>query len=61
MFFAIPVLHGILPQQYLSHFALLVAALHLLNSDYITQVDLQNARSMLNNFYQEYANHYGKQ
>lgn len=59
MFFSIPVLHGILPNPYLTHFSLLVAAILILSSENITQEDLENAASYLKEFYFQFPHLYG--
>ena len=43
LFFSLPVLTGKLPRDYLKHFSLLIAALHILLADTISPVDLSNA------------------
>ena len=43
LFFSLAVLSGKLPRDYLKHFSLLIAALHILLADTISPVDLDNA------------------
>lgn len=43
LFFSLPLLSGKLPRDYLKHFSLLIAALHILLADTISPVDLGNA------------------
>ena len=59
MDFSVPVLHEILPNPYLSHFADLVAAVQLLSSRVITQEAVGNARSYLSSFYKDAGTLYG--
>ena len=47
------VLESILPQMYLQHYSLLVAAMHLLSSDCISNENLSSADEMLQRFYEE--------
>ena len=44
LYYSLPVLHGILPDPYFTHYLLLVAAMHLLLSDVITDVMLHKAQ-----------------
>ena len=60
LFYSLPVLKGVLPNPYLSHYSLLVAGLLLLVSDRITQEDIRNAELYLNEFYVKYPELYGK-
>ena len=54
------VLESILPQMYLQHYSLLVAAMHLLSSDCISNENLSSVDEMLLRFYEEYGTMYGK-
>lgn len=60
LYFSLPVLDGILPVVYFRHLSLLIAALHILTSDYIRISDLQNSRLFLTQFYERFAELYGK-
>ena len=60
LFYSLPVLDGILPNPYITHYSLLVAGLLLLPSDKITQEDLRNAGCYLNEFYSKFSDLYGK-
>ena len=60
LFYSLPVLNGVLPNPYLSHYSLLVAGLLLLTSDQISQDDLRNAELYLKEFYVKYPELYGK-
>lgn len=60
LFFALSVLRGILPRVYLTHLALLMAALYVLSSDSITSADLQHAREWLLAFYKDFSELYGE-
>ena len=51
LFFSLPVLAGKLPRDYLKHFSLLIASLHILLADTISPVDLSNAECYLKEFY----------
>ena len=53
-------LHGILPDPYFTHYSLVVAAVHLLLSDTITEAMLNKAEQYLNRFYEMFAALYGK-
>ena len=59
-FFSIPILHGILPNPYLTHFSLLVAAILKLLSENITQDNLGNAADYLKEFYLKFPHLYGR-
>lgn len=59
LFYAIPVLQGILPCVYLTHLSLLTSALHCLSSEHITPVDLANSRQWLLTFYKDFSTLYG--
>lgn len=58
--FSIPILHGILPYSYLTHFSLLVAAILILSSENITQDDLGNAADYLKEIYLKFPHLYGR-
>jgi hypothetical protein len=60
LFYSLPVLNGVLPNPYLSHYSLLVAGLLLLTSDRITPEDIRNAELYLKEFYVKYPELYGK-
>lgn len=51
LFYAIPCLINILPDKYLSHFALLSEAIHILLGDYISTESLNRAEAHLTQFY----------
>ena len=59
LFFSLPVLTGKLPRDYLKHFSLLIAALHILLADTISSVDLSNAE-FLKDFYIKQPQLYGR-
>lgn len=61
MFYSLPVLKDILPNPYLTHYALLVTGVVLLSSESITTEDIATARSALNTFYDKFPDLYGKQ
>ena len=54
LFYGIPCLMNILPDKYLSHFALLSEGVHILLGNAITTEQLQRARSLLRQFYKMY-------
>ena len=60
LFFAVPVLHGILPSAYLSHLALLVMGIHILSSSNIMEHDFLQARCLLRQFHVDFSVLYGK-
>ena len=47
LYYSLPVLHGILPDPYFTHYSLVVAAVHLLLSDTITEVMLNKVESSI--------------
>jgi len=60
LFFSLPCLDKIWPDQYLQHLALLVFAVHTLLSDQITPDQLGQTHSALQSYCKQYANLYGK-
>lgn len=60
LFFAVPVLHEILPIPYLSHLALLVSGIYIYSSQQISPGDFQLAQQLLNSFYAQFSDLYGK-
>lgn len=59
LYFSLPVLQGILPDPFFTHYALLVAAMQLLLSDSISPAALQSAEQYLHRFYEMFADLYG--
>ena len=59
LYFSLPVLHGILPDPFFSHYSLLVAATHILLGESISQSALRCAEQYLHRFYEMFANLYG--
>ena len=59
LFFGLPVLTGKLPQEYLQHFSLLVASIHVLLSDMISILDLNKVQDYLKEFYIKLPQLYG--
>ena len=55
-----PVLHGILPDPYFTHYALLVAAMHVFLSAHISESDFRRAELCLQRFYEIFADMYGE-
>lgn len=58
LFYCVPCLQGILPDEYLEHIALLSEAAHILLRDFISQSDLTKAESLLDDFYSRFENLY---
>ena len=59
-FYSLPVLEGILPNEYLEHLSLLVCSVHFLLSDKITPDMLRKAKEMLESFYLKFQCLYGE-
>lgn len=59
LYFSLPVLCGVLPDEYLNHLSYLVAGLHILTSSSISPEDLSVADSALKNFYYQFSELYG--
>ena len=59
LFYAIPCVQGILRDEFLYHFALLVEGIYILLGDQITQSCLEKAKKMLLEFYRLYPKYYG--
>lgn len=59
LFFALPVLYGILPDPYFNHCVLLIASLRILLSDRITLLELRDANTYLTHFYLKFPDLYG--
>lgn len=53
-------LKDVLPQPYFSHYALLVASIHILTSDSVAVEDLNSTEVWLTKFYKDYMEYYGK-
>lgn len=60
LFYSLPVLKDVLPNPYLSHYSLLVAAISLLSSDEIDIAGLHSAAEYLKEFYKKCDDLYGK-
>ena len=58
--YSLPVLHGLLPDPYFTHYALLVAAMHILLYDAISQSALQIDDICLHRFYVKLSDLYGE-
>ncbi|KAK3920760.1 Procathepsin L [Frankliniella fusca] len=56
--YSLPVLSGVLPEMYLNHHASLVAASQLLNSDTVSEVNLNTAKILLEKYVQYVADLY---
>ena len=55
-----PVLQGIMAPNYIEHYSLLVASIHILMSESISSSELQIADAFLHQFCAEYENMYDK-
>lgn len=60
LFYALPCLIGTLPQKYLEHFAQLSEAIHILLGQKITEQQLDRATTLLDAFYADFSDLYGK-
>lgn len=60
LYYSLPVLKGILPLPYYSHYGLLVRSVHILTSDSIKADDLERVEIWLKQFYEQYQDLYGK-
>ena len=60
LFYSLPVLHDILPQQYFCHLALLVATIYIYSSEKISLCEHQQGQQLLLQFYKEFSEHYGQ-
>ncbi|XP_064403498.1 uncharacterized protein LOC135348992 [Halichondria panicea] len=60
LYFAVPVLCGVLPATFMNHFYLLVAAAHFLSSEMITSRHIDLAEGFLTQFYMQMSALYGK-
>ena len=59
MYYALPVMKGVLPPAYFNHLCLLVSALHILTPDYIPRAKLVEAEQALKLFYTKISELYG--
>lgn len=60
LYYALPVMKGVLSPAYFNHLCLLVSALHILTSDYIRTEKLAEAEQALRQFYLKFSELYGK-
>ena len=60
LYFALPVLRGVLPNLFLSHFALFVGAIYLYSSQRISYQEHQLGQSLLEQFYEQFSALYGR-
>lgn len=58
LYYALPCLDGILPQRYMIHLEKLVKAVYILNSDSITEAQLDIAENLLTVFVRDYQTNY---
>uniref|UniRef100_A0A2R5L958 Putative conserved plasma membrane protein n=1 Tax=Ornithodoros turicata TaxID=34597 RepID=A0A2R5L958_9ACAR len=61
LYYSLPVLSGILPQEHFSHYMLLVAAIYLLLQDSVSQKDLNSAELFLKKFVSRVGDLYGRE
>jgi hypothetical protein len=59
-YFSIPVLYGIMPQDQLQHYFLLVHAFYLLSQNSISLVDVEKARELIKKFVKKFETSYGE-
>ena len=59
LYYSLPVLHEVLPDPYFTHYALLVAAMHVFLGDTISQNDFRWAELVLYRFCESFAELYG--
>jgi hypothetical protein len=59
LFFLLPVLDGILPDEYLLHLARLVGAIFIFSAQEILPADFLLGKTLLNEFYQRFSILYG--
>lgn len=60
LYYSLPVIHGVLPEPFFTHYTLLVAALHILLSTSISQSNLRRATRYLDRFYENFSALYGQ-
>ena len=61
LYFSLPVLKGVLPAGQLNHFSYLVAGIHIVLSDSISDADLSCADRCFHQFYSQFTGIYGNQ
>ena len=59
-YYSLPVMLGLLPDEYYEHYALLCQAIYLLNSDLISSHRLKKANKLLHRFYYSFSSLYNK-
>lgn len=59
LYYSLPVLSGVLPEPFFTHYSLLVAGMHILLSDSVTEDSIHQAEVYLLRFYQMYSTLYG--
>lgn len=60
LYYSVPVLHEILPSSLLNHYCYLVAGVHIVLADSITNVQMDCADSCFYEFYSQFSANYGK-
>ena len=55
MYYALPVMKGVLSAAYFNYLSLLVSVLHILTSDYIPSAKLAEAEQALKEFYLKFS------
>ncbi len=61
LLYSIPVMSAIVAPPYMTHISLLVAAVHIIGGDNISQEHLQLATDFMDGFYQQMEDLYGEQ
>jgi hypothetical protein len=60
LYYSIPCLHGIHDDRYIRHFAMLSEAIFILLGDKITEESFERSKLLLNDFYQQFTDLYGR-
>lgn len=60
LYYSVPVMTGIMASSYLTHYALLVAAIHILGGEQVSEEHLQLATDFLDRFYKQMQEFYGE-
>ena len=55
LFYSLPVLHGMLPNEYLHHLALLVGAIFIFSTQEILPSDFHLGKTLLEQFYKDFS------
>ena len=60
LYYSVPVLHDILPSSLFNHYCYLVAGVHIILADCITEVQIDCADSCFHEFYSQFSANYGR-